>query len=109
VKLWMRTDRAAQVHWNFGASFERPGEAEGRWSTIATPWGLCPNLPKAQNAMGNHYVRIGCYKDALGDFDQVASADRNHGSTTAVSGQTDREQECSWFCTHLERHFGVRY
>lgn len=35
--------------------------------------------------MGNYYVRIGCYNDALDHFDQVVFADRNQAKTTAVS------------------------
>jgi tetratricopeptide (TPR) repeat protein len=78
-------DLAAQVHMNLGTSFERLGEADRAVEHYSEALRLDPNLPEAHNAMGNHYVRIGCYKDALAHFDQVAFADRNQGRTTAVS------------------------
>jgi tetratricopeptide (TPR) repeat protein len=79
-------DLAAQVHKNLGTSFGRLGEADKAVEHYREALRLDPNLPEAHNAMGNHYVRIGCYKDALAHFDQVAFADRNQGRTTAVSG-----------------------
>lgn len=79
-------DLAAQVHMNLGTSFERLGEADRAVEHYREALRLDPNLPEAHNAMGNHYVRIGCFKDALAHFDQVAFADRNQGRTTAVSG-----------------------
>jgi tetratricopeptide (TPR) repeat protein len=78
-------DLAAQVHKNLGTSFERLGEADRAVEHYREALRLDPNLPEAHNAMGNHYVRIGCYKEALAHFDQVAFADRNQGRTTAVS------------------------
>lgn len=77
---------AAQVHKNLGTSFERLGEAVQAVEHYLEALRLDPNLPEAHNAMGNHYARIGYYKDALAHFDQVAFADRNQGKTTAVSG-----------------------
>ena len=77
---------AAQVHKNLGTSFERLGEADRAVDHYREALRLDPNLPEAHNAMGNHYVRVGCYEDALSHFDQVAFADRNQGRTTAVSG-----------------------
>ena len=36
--------------------------------------------------MGNHYVHIGEYEDALAHFDRVVFAERNLGKTSAVAG-----------------------
>lgn len=79
-------DLAAQVHKNLGTSFERLGEADRAVEHYREALRLAPNLPEAHNAMGNYYVRIGCYEEALIHFDQVAFADLNQGRTTAVSG-----------------------
>jgi tetratricopeptide (TPR) repeat protein len=40
----------------------------------------------AHNALGNHYVRLGCYEDALRHFDQVVFSERKQGRTSAVIG-----------------------
>lgn len=79
-------DLAAQVHKNLGTSFERLGETDRAVEHYREALRLAPNLPEAHNAMGNYYVRIGCYEEALSHFDRVAFADRNQGKTTAVSG-----------------------
>jgi tetratricopeptide (TPR) repeat protein len=77
---------AAQVHKNLGTTFQLLGEADRAVEHYREALRLSPNLAEAHNAMGNHYVRVGRYEDALSHFDQVAFADRNQGKTTAVSG-----------------------
>lgn len=77
-------DLAAQIHKNLGTSFERLGEADKAVEQYRKALELDPNLPEAHTAMGNHFVHIGCYEDALSHFDQVAYL--NQGRTTAVAG-----------------------
>lgn len=79
-------DLAAQVHKNLGTSLELLGESARAVEHYREALRLAPILPEAHNAMGNYYVRLGRYEDALAHFDQVAFVDRNQGKTTSVSG-----------------------
>ena len=47
---------------------------------------VAPELAEAHNALGNHYVRLGFYEDALRHFDQVVFSERKQGRTSAVIG-----------------------
>jgi tetratricopeptide (TPR) repeat protein len=77
---------AAQGHKNLGTSFERLGEQVKAVDHYREALRLNPNLAEAHNAMGNHYVHIGQYEDALAHFDRVVFAERNLGKTSAVAG-----------------------
>lgn len=78
-------DLAAQVYKNLGTSLGRLGDQDAAVDHYQEALRLSPNLSEAHNAMGNHFVRIGRYKDALSHFDQVVFSDRNQGRTTSVS------------------------
>ncbi|HTQ12534.1 MAG TPA: tetratricopeptide repeat protein [Rhizomicrobium sp.] len=79
-------DLAAQCHKNLGTSFERLGEQVKAVEHYLEALRLNPNLAEAHNAMGNHYVHIGQYEDALVHFDRVVFAERTQGKTSAVAG-----------------------
>ena len=44
------------------------------------------DLAEAHNALGNYYVRVGRYEDALAHFDRVVFSERKQGRTSAVTG-----------------------
>ena len=77
---------ASQVHKNLGTSIERLGDQERAVEHYREALRLDPDLPEAHNALGNYYIRIGQYKDALHQFDRVVFAERNQGKTSAVAG-----------------------
>ena len=79
-------DLAAQGHMNLGTSFERLGEQERAVEHYREALRLNPDLAEAHNAIGNYYVHIGQYEDALVHLDRVVFAERNHGKTSAVAG-----------------------
>jgi tetratricopeptide (TPR) repeat protein len=79
-------DLAAQGYKNLGTSFERLGEQVKAVDHYREALRLNPNLAEAHNALGNHYVHIGQYEDALVHFDRVVFAERNQGKTSAVAG-----------------------
>jgi tetratricopeptide (TPR) repeat protein len=47
---------------------------------------LDADLAEAHNALGNYYVRVGRYEDALEHFDRVVFSERKQGRTSAVTG-----------------------
>ncbi len=77
---------AAQGHKNLGTSFERLGEQERAVGHYREALRLNPDLAEAHNALGNYYVHIGQYEDALVHLDRVVFAERNQGKTSAVAG-----------------------
>src|SRR5262249_7990339 len=60
-----KSDLAAQGHKNLGTSFERLGEQERAVGHYREALRLNPDLAEAHNALGNYYVHIGRYEDAL--------------------------------------------
>jgi tetratricopeptide (TPR) repeat protein len=72
-------DLAAQGHKNLGTSFERLGEPERAVDHYREALRLNPDLAEAHNALGNYYVHIGQYEDALVHLDRVVFAERNQG------------------------------
>jgi tetratricopeptide (TPR) repeat protein len=79
-------DLAAQANLNLGTSLARLGEGDAAIEHYQAALKLVPNLPEAHNALGNHFVRIGRYEEALVHFDQAIYVDRYYGKTTSVSG-----------------------
>jgi tetratricopeptide (TPR) repeat protein len=79
-------DLAAQGHKNLGTSFERLGEQDRAVDHYREALRLNPDLAEAHNALGNYYVHIGRYEDALLHLDRVVFAERNPGKTSAVNG-----------------------
>jgi len=77
---------AAQGHKNLGTSFERLGEQDRAVGHYREALRLNPDLAEAHNALGNYYVHIGQYNDALTHLDRVVFAERNQGKTSAVAG-----------------------
>jgi tetratricopeptide (TPR) repeat protein len=80
------SDLAAQGHKNLGTSFERLGEQDRAVDHYREALRLNPDLAEAHNALGNYYVHIGRYEDALMHLDRVVFAERNQGKTSAVAG-----------------------
>lgn len=76
----------AQCHKNLGTSIERLGEQERAVEHYHEALRLNPDLAEAHNALGNYYIRIGQYEDALVHLDRVVFAERSHGRTSAVAG-----------------------
>jgi tetratricopeptide (TPR) repeat protein len=81
-----KPDLAAQGHKNLGTSFERLGEQERAVDHYREALRLNPDLAEAHNALGNYYVHVGRYEDALVHLDRVVFAERNQGKTSAVAG-----------------------
>lgn len=79
-------DLAAQANLNLGTSLARLGETDAAVEHYRAALKLVPTLPEAHNALGNHFVRIGRYEEALVHFDQAIYVDRYYGKTTSVSG-----------------------
>ncbi len=77
---------AAQVLKNLGSSMERLGDSEGAVGQYRAALQLNPDLPEAHNALGNYYVRVGRYSDALEHFDRAIFADGQLGRASAVAG-----------------------
>lgn len=79
-------DLAAQVHKNLGTSLERLGEQDKAVERYREALRLNPDLAEAHNALGNYYVQIGRYEEALAHLDRVVFEERNQGKTSAVNG-----------------------
>lgn len=79
-------DLAAQGHKNLGTSFERLGQQAKAVGHYREALRLKPDLAEAHNALGNYYVHIGQYDDALFHLDRVVFAERNQVKTSAVAG-----------------------
>jgi len=77
---------AAQIHKNLGTSLERMGEQDKAVERYREALRLNPDLAEAHNALGNYYVHIGRYEDALAHLDRVVFEERNQGKTSAVNG-----------------------
>jgi tetratricopeptide (TPR) repeat protein len=77
---------AARGHKNLGTSFERLGEQDRAVDRYREALRLNPDLAEAHNALGNYYVHIGRYEDALLHLDRVVFAERSQGKTSAVNG-----------------------
>jgi tetratricopeptide (TPR) repeat protein len=77
---------AAQVHKNLGSSYELLGDNEQAMDHYREALRLNPDLAEANNALGNHYVRLGKYEDALRHLDQVVFSDQQQGRISAVNG-----------------------
>lgn len=77
---------AAQVLKNLGSSIERLGDSEGAVGQYRAALQLNPDLAEAHNALGNYYVRVGRYSDALEHFDRAIFADGQLGRASAVAG-----------------------
>ena len=80
------TAMAAQLNKNLGTSIERLGDQELAVAHYHEALRLAPELPEAHNALGNHYIRIGRYQDALDHFDRVVFAEHQQGMLSAVAG-----------------------
>jgi len=76
----------AQVHKNLGSSYELLGDRERAVDHHREALRLNPDLAEAHNALGNYYVRVGKYEEALRHFDQVVFSDQKHDRTSAVTG-----------------------
>ncbi len=76
-------DLAAQGHKNLGTSFERLGEQDRAVDHYREALRLNPGLAEAHNALGNYYVHIGRYEDALVHLDRVVFAERRLRRLTA--------------------------
>lgn len=77
---------AAQVHKNLGSSLELLGEPEKAIEHYREALRLDADLAEAHNALGNYYVRLGRYEDALRHFDRVVYSEQKQGRTSAVTG-----------------------
>lgn len=77
---------AAQLNKNLGSSIERLGDQELAVTHYQEALRLEPGLPEAHNALGNYYIRIGQYQDALDHFDQVVVAEHQQSMLSAVAG-----------------------
>lgn len=77
---------AAQVLKNLGTSVERLGDSDAAVGHYREALRLDPDLPEAHNALGNYYVRVGRYSDALEHFDRAIFADAQMGRVSAVAG-----------------------
>lgn len=79
-------DLAAQGHKNLGTSFERLGQQTTAVDHYREALRLKPDLAEAHNALGNYYIHLGQYEDALFHLDRVVFAERNQLKTSAVAG-----------------------
>jgi len=77
---------AAQVFKNLGTSLERLGDENGAIGHYRKALQLSPNLPEAHNALGNYYIRVGRYEDALDHFDSIIFNEQQFDRTSAVLG-----------------------
>lgn len=77
---------AAQIHKNLGTSFERLGDQDKAVERYSEALRLDPDLAEAHNALGNYYIRIGRYEDALVHLDHVVFEERNQEKISAVIG-----------------------
>jgi len=77
---------AGQGHKNLGTSFARLGEQDRAVEHYREALRLNAALAEANNALGNHYVNMGHYEEALVHLDRVVFAERNQGKTSAVAG-----------------------
>lgn len=77
---------AAQVMKNLGTSVERLGDPEGAIAYYGEALRLDPDLPEAHNALGNYYVRVGRYEEALEHFDRAIFLEGQAGRASAVAG-----------------------
>ena len=77
---------AAQALKNLGSSIEQLGDPEAAVVHYREALRLAPDLPEAHNALGNHFVRIGRYEDALEHFDRAIFAESQLGRVSAVVG-----------------------
>ncbi|WP_114858938.1 tetratricopeptide repeat protein [Azospirillum brasilense] len=77
---------AAQALKNLGSSIERLGDSEAAVVKYREALRLNPDLPEAHNALGNYFVRVGRYEDALEHFDRAIFAESQLGRSSAVAG-----------------------
>lgn len=77
---------AAQAFKNLGTSIERLGDEEGAIKHYREALRLSPDLPEAHNAMGNYYIRVGRYEDALDHFDRIVFTEQQLGKNSAITG-----------------------
>lgn len=76
----------AKVLKNLGSSLERLGDHSGAVTYYREALRLDPDLSEAHNALGDYYVRVGRYEDALAHFDRAIFADTQMGRVSAVAG-----------------------
>lgn len=76
----------AQVYKNLGSSIEKLGEFEEASEYYLKAIELSPNLPEAHYALGNYYIRVGRFADALEHFDKIIFDEHHQNKTSAISG-----------------------
>ncbi len=84
--LLAEPEMAAQALKNLGSSIERLGEPEAAVVHYREALRLDPDLPEAHNALGNYFVRVGRYEDALEHFDRAIFAESQLGRVSTVGG-----------------------
>jgi tetratricopeptide (TPR) repeat protein len=79
-------EMAAQLNKNLGTSMERLGEQDLAVAHYQEALRLAPELPEAHNALGNYYIRVGRYQEALEHLDRVVVAEHQQGMLSAIAG-----------------------